>query len=450
MIRLEEIVNLGELDKLLGYFAAVTGLDAALCDFSGKVIIRRRAARTGGALEAARQSAEETAAGETFPASSGSGLSICGLAAGSTLCGEHLASGGVKSMELGEPYIYACGCGLVMCSSPIVFNEELAGSIACGPVMLWDADELAVEEISKKTAGIHLQINDDLLRGIPSCGCVNITGAAQILFIIVNSLCREHSAYLRQREQITRQQAAIAELIIEQKAAELGERKNPGGALAYPAEKEKELIAFVQLGKKREATVLLNDILSAIFSHAGGDLDTIRVKLFELVAFLSRAAVDAGAPLKEVNTITRSAFEICEDDTDFERLCFLTTRAMEGFIETVHRNRRQKQTSVHMTRAIEYIRTRYMEDLSLGTVADAIYVSEYYLSHLFRREMNQTFSDYVARVRIEKARELLRDNPHAQIQEIADKTGFADPNYFAKIFKKDTGASPREYHGFFK
>jgi len=419
---LREVIDFNQLEKLLKYFSIVTGLDVALHDIEGEVLIARRRAGV-----------------------------ICEAAGGCGLCREHLAAGGKKSMELGEPYIYACACGLVMCSSPVMFNEALIGSIACGPAMLWEADDIALEEITKKTAGMNLKVTEELLGSIPSCECINITAAAQLLFIMVNSLTSEHSRFLRQRERITEQQGTIANLILERKtaAAEIREIERRS-ALAYPMEKEKELIAYVQSGKKQQATALLNDILSVIFSIAEGSMDTMRVKLFELLAFLSRAAVDAGAPLKEVNAITKEAFEICEEYNGFEQLCFLAARAMDGFIDTVYRNREQKQTSFHLTKAIGYIQEHYMEDFSLGAVASSVYVSEYYLSHLFRKEMNQTFSDYAAKVRIDKAREFLRADPSARIQEIADKTGFNDPNYFAKIFKKLTGVSPREYQAFFK
>jgi two-component system response regulator YesN len=286
---------------------------------------------------------------------------------------------------------------------------------------------------------------DGFLSRTPSCGCVNITSAAQLLFIMVNSLTREHSIYLNQL-------ARISELVLDQKIAAAGriELEKQASALAYPRETEKELISFVQSGNKQQATKILNSLLGVIFSYAGGNLDTIRVKLFELVAFLSRAAVDAGAPLREVNSITKASFEICEDSTDFERLCFLTTQAMEQFIDTVFQHRSQKPASRHLTRAVEYITQCFAQDLTLSHVAAQVYVSEYYLSHLFRKEMDMTFSDYVCRIRIERAREFLKNDQAAQIQEIAEKTGFNDPNYFAKIFKKITGVSPREYQAFFR
>jgi two-component system response regulator YesN len=422
--RLKDILDFGQIENLLRHFFLVTGLDTAFYDVKGRELTAKR-----------------------------NDLSICGFAKGCEICRKQLSYGGEKSLELGEPYIYSCGCGLVMCSSPIVYDASLIGSIACGPVLLWDADEVAVSDLTEKTRGMNLDADPAMLiRAVPTLDCVNITSAAQILFIIVNSLTREHSVYLQQRARITEQQATIAEFIIERKitAVELLKMEKRKTLFRYPEETEKELIAFVQGGNKRQATKLLNSLLSEIFSFAEGNLETIRVRLFELIAFLSRAAVDAGAPLKEVNAITKNSFEICEEHTDFEQLCFLTTRAMEGFIDTVYRHREQKQTSVYMTRAIDYIMKHYMEDLSLGAVASAVYVSEYYLSHLFRKEMNQTFSDYVAKVRIDKAREFLREDLNIRIQETANKVGFSDSNYFAKIFRKLTGISPREYQNFFR
>ena len=92
----------------------------------------------------------------------------------------------------------------------------------------------------------------------------------------------------------------------------------------------------------------------------------------------------------------------------------------------------------------------YVEELTLKKVADATFISAFYLSHLFRKEMNTTFSDYLCKIRIEKAKNLLKNEKDPRIQEIAEKTGFNDPNYFAKSFKKIVGLVPREYKKFFK
>ncbi|MDR2136152.1 MAG: PocR ligand-binding domain-containing protein [Treponema sp.] len=421
--RLKEILDFARLRKLFGHFSVVTGLDVALFDDSGAELLSGRKPGT-----------------------------ICTTAKNCRKCREMIAYGGVMSSKLGEPYIFACGCGLIMCSSPVMFGDQLIGSIACGPAILWEPDDIALSEIAEKTRSMGIRARaGDFLRHTPSCGCVNVTSAAQILFIIVNSLTREHNVYLKQRARITEQQRQISELVQDRKFAAAGliEMEKRASALTYPYETEKELIAFVQSGNKQQATNILNTLLSVIFCFASGNIDTIRVRIFELVAFLSRAAVEAGAPLREINSITKESFEICEDGTDFERLCFLTTQAMERFIDTVHQNRGQKRTSEHLSKAIGYITQNYADDLSLSGVASRVFVSEYYLSHLFRKEMNMTFSNYVCRIRIDKAKEYLKNDRQAQIQEVAGKVGFNDANYFAKIFKKTTGVTPKEYHSFF-
>jgi len=331
-----------------------------------------------------------------------------------------------------------------------MFEERLIGTIACGPALLWDADEVAITEFREKTRGMGLNVDvQDIFCSIVSCDCINMASAAQILFIIVNSLTREHSVYLDQRAVITNQQAKIAELIIEQKAkAALPEEKRK--KTAYPVDKEKELIGFVEKGSLEQARISLNTLLGEIFLFSEGKTDTIRVRVFELIAFLSRTAVETGAPLSEINRITESSFGIFSETIDFERLCYLTRQTMEEFINHIFRHHEKKQLSDHLSRAIEYISLHHRDELTLQKVSKEIFVSGFYLSHLFRNELNTTFSDYICRFRIAKAQDFLKNYKFMRIQEIAERTGFNDPNYFARSFKKMAGVTPKEYRAFFR
>jgi two-component system response regulator YesN len=66
-------------------------------------------------------------------------------------------------------------------------------------------------------------------------------------------------------------------------------------------------------------------------------------------------------------------------------------------------------------------------------------------SHLFRGEMGITFSEYVCKIKIEKAKDILKKDRLIRIAEVAGRIGFNDPNYFAKTFKKLTGFTPKIY-----
>lgn len=92
-----------------------------------------------------------------------------------------------------------------------------------------------------------------------------------------------------------------------------------------------------------------------------------------------------------------------------------------------------------------YILHNYESRLSLGEVAARFEVSPNYLSGLFKKYGGVGFADYVAKVKIAKAKELILEGKH-KIFEVAQMLGFEDAFYFSKVFKRVTGLSPREYY----
>ncbi|MCX7714734.1 MAG: response regulator [Clostridia bacterium] len=70
-----------------------------------------------------------------------------------------------------------------------------------------------------------------------------------------------------------------------------------------------------------------------------------------------------------------------------------------------------------------------------------------YISRLFRQYKGVSPSEYLIRYRIEKAKQLMKENPDLLVKEIADMVGFKEAYYFSKTFKKETGVWPSDYHG---
>lgn len=86
------------------------------------------------------------------------------------------------------------------------------------------------------------------------------------------------------------------------------------------------------------------------------------------------------------------------------------------------------------------------EELSLKWVAKKIYMNPDYLGKLFKQETGERFSNYVTRLRIEKAKKLIENEEDVKVFELAEKVGFGDnPQYFSQVFKKFTGFTPSEY-----
>lgn len=104
---------------------------------------------------------------------------------------------------------------------------------------------------------------------------------------------------------------------------------------------------------------------------------------------------------------------------------------------------RQENRVVERVKA--YIVQHYTEELELNRLAEEVYLTPSYLSKLFKTETGETITDFLISVRIDKAKELLRDQIALKTYAIGEKVGYADPAYFNKVFKKVVGCTPKEY-----
>ena len=101
-------------------------------------------------------------------------------------------------------------------------------------------------------------------------------------------------------------------------------------------------------------------------------------------------------------------------------------------------------TSALVKRAIAYVQQHHARPFARWELAEAVGVSEDYLSRVFSRELGLTPWDYLNRYRVNHARALLRQ-PENNIGSIAHQVGFKDQTYFSRVFRKVTGLSPQAY-----
>lgn len=103
----------------------------------------------------------------------------------------------------------------------------------------------------------------------------------------------------------------------------------------------------------------------------------------------------------------------------------------------------QWKTEDFASRITEYIEFNLSEELNSTVLCRKFFLSRTKLYQIAMQSYGMSITRYVTFKRIEKAKALLKE--HLSILEVAQKTGFADPNYFSKVFKKEVGVSPSEY-----
>ncbi|NOU74500.1 response regulator [Paenibacillus sp. LMG 31458] len=169
----------------------------------------------------------------------------------------------------------------------------------------------------------------------------------------------------------------------------------------------------------RERWLHIVHLFEVFLQHKGGDLYSIMP--FE------------GKYPHHVVRLSESIQEISEWLIGWISVFFEHLRA-----STVHQPRPEIRAVQRM------IEEKYSTSFKMSDLAKAVNFTEPYLSSLFKKETGETMIDYMIRIRMKKARELLKD-PNVKIYEVADAIGYSDPNYFAKLFKKIEGIYPQEY-----
>jgi AraC-like DNA-binding protein len=110
--------------------------------------------------------------------------------------------------------------------------------------------------------------------------------------------------------------------------------------------------------------------------------------------------------------------------------------------ETMGKARRKKLAEeVH-----RYLSLHCSEQISLEDLAQTLDVSPFHLCRTYTQAFGVSMTDTIARLRVERGAELLKTG-NVSVKEAALRSGFTDPNYFAKVFRKVTGLSPSHYAG---
>lgn len=91
-----------------------------------------------------------------------------------------------------------------------------------------------------------------------------------------------------------------------------------------------------------------------------------------------------------------------------------------------------------------YIDHHYFEEIKISMFSDKYFLSREYLMKLFKQQFGFGIHEYVQKVRMDKAKELLSD-PNLKIQDISEMLGYKDKNYFSKAFRNYYSVSPSEF-----
>ena len=210
----------------------------------------------------------------------------------------------------------------------------------------------------------------------------------------------------------------------------------------FPAEVERAIFECLKKGDLEGMRSQAGVFFDWMIHRYPSSRDNIRLKVLEYIIWAEREAFREGAVNYGFESRDNYLTQVLAIE-DYEHLRVWFFEKMNAACSAI-RDRREKQSETAVTKAKNYIQEHYGFDISLDDVSREVNISPYYFSKLFKEESGENFIEYLTRTRIEKAKELLREG-NLSIKEISSLVGYADPNYFSRLFKKQTEMTPREY-----
>ncbi|MEK4113378.1 AraC-like DNA-binding protein/HAMP domain-containing protein [Paenibacillus sp. DS2363] len=212
-------------------------------------------------------------------------------------------------------------------------------------------------------------------------------------------------------------------------------------AASYPLGLERELLQALRLGKQAEAERVLEQFMSEI-TRTGSTEFQVQQMMLQLLGSIQHMMLQTGV----------TPYKLFGGSNMYERLSgirepiqmrqWMMNEVFIPYIQEVEVRSQEPQKLV-VERTMLYIDTHYRSDISLENCADEEQMTPYALSKAFKQVSGINFIDYLTRVRMDAAKQLLRETT-MKINDVAAAVGYQH-SYFNRIFKKQEGVTPSQY-----
>jgi Response regulator containing CheY-like receiver domain and AraC-type DNA-binding domain len=217
-------------------------------------------------------------------------------------------------------------------------------------------------------------------------------------------------------------------------------QSSDGRSYQFDSHQIKQFRELINSDNSAETVAFVNQTVESIKQCEATPVSLIKNFFLQMVLALSKIAEERdlliGEPAKQFSWNTISESNTLQEIRDYllqEIKQFFQVQADQGHKSNVVYN------------IFKYVQQNYQsKNLSIKDIAVKLYLTPNYLCLLFKKETGKTINQYITEIRVEKAKEFLKD-PRIKLYEVAEMVGYSDPNYFSKIFKKRIHLNPSDF-----
>lgn len=346
---------------------------------------------------------------------------------------EHLQLYGASQSErFGGRYIYLCPAGMGWISVPVITEGKTEISISVGPFILSDYEDYLAE--LQDLSDYELVAISELLKEFPKRSPKELNDLSMVVMAIAFYLSDSRRLFLESS-------------IREREEREIGENihriKSTNFSSRYPREREEALIKAIRSKKYIEARHILNELFAFILLSSGSDLVSTRTRSMELIVLISRAVGTEISDFEHLLLLNEQYLTDVIQIASVEELHIWLVNVIDQFINMIFDSVEVKHQDT-LLKAIRYMKENMGGKVTLDEVAQYVGFSPTYFSKVFSEEFKETFSSFMTRLRVERAKDLLLIED-IQIGAISSAVGFEDQSYFTNVFRKYVGVTPARF-----
>lgn len=208
-----------------------------------------------------------------------------------------------------------------------------------------------------------------------------------------------------------------------------------------------EILEGVRFGHSQRVELLCQNLSSKFTVKSNLERDRLLCYLLELILSayrVSKKAVKSKDFAEHFPLGYQELSKILDCSTDLEELFDEIKLRVSNLTDYVRKSL-EFHIKASILKAKEIIDHNYHQNLTLEEIARSVSISPFYFCRLFREELGVSFTEYLTKVRLGKAVDLLAQG--LSVKECCYALGYNDPNYFSRIFRKYYQVSPSEYRG---
>ena len=189
---------------------------------------------------------------------------------------------------------------------------------------------------------------------------------------------------------------------------------------------------------KNKAKIIVSNFLEEIF-QSKKSLADIGIVCGNLISKVNEYAIKKNVDTDDIMAVFYHRYLFCDD---MEKM----KRELSGYVALIMHSIEMKENSESdLSEQMEsYIRDNCYKKITIQDISEKFYVAPTVCSHILKEKLGKSFNEYLSEIRIEKAKELLKDTS-LSIESISEEIGYANPKYFFKIFKKIVLCTPLEF-----